>query len=75
MVDSTVEFGDTMCLHDLDEGAVTPPPCAASLTISADLAKAIDEELKSASGVIEDPETGASDSTKRPAAGMDDFYT
>ena len=37
--ESTVAFGATMCLHDLDEGTVTPPPCAASVPIPAKLSK------------------------------------
>ena len=73
MAENTIAFGATMCLHDLDEGALTPPPCAASVPIPADLAKAIDQELKASSGVLDDPETGASGSPKRPDAGMDDL--
>ena len=73
MAESTVTFGNTMCLNDLNGGAVTPPPCAASVPIPADLAKAIDQELKASSGVLDDPETGASGSPKRPDAGMDDL--
>ena len=73
MAESTVAFGDTMCLHDLDEGAVTPPPGAASVPIPAYLAKVIDEELKASSGVLEDLETGPSGSLNRPDAGMGDL--
>ena len=51
MAESTIEFEFTMCPHDLDEGVVTPPPCAASVPIPADLVKAIEEELKASSGV------------------------
>ena len=56
MAESTVAFGKTMCLNDLDGGGITPPPFAASVRIPADLAKAIDEDLKPSSGVLEDPE-------------------
>ena len=61
-----------MCLHDLDEGTVTPPPCAASVPIPPDLAKAIDKELKASYELLEDSKTGASGSPKRPDGGMGD---
>ena len=44
-----------MCLNDLCIGAVTPPPCSASVPIPTELAKAIKEELKASSDVFEDP--------------------
>ena len=68
MAESTVTFGNTMCLNDLNGGAVTPPPCAASVPIPADLAKAIEEELKASSGVIDVSGTGASSFLTRPTA-------
>ena len=46
-------FGDTMCLHDLDKGDVTPPVCAACVPIPANLAKPIEEEIQVSSGVLE----------------------
>lgn len=73
MAESTVTFGNTMCLNDLDGGAVTSPPCAASVPIPVKLAKSIEEELKGSSGVIEDFETGASGWTIRPAPSMCDL--
>ena len=60
-----------MCLNDLDGGAVTPPPCSASVPIPAELAKAIEQELKNSSGAIEEP----SGLTTRPTAGMGDLCT
>uniref|UniRef100_M4C200 Uncharacterized protein n=1 Tax=Hyaloperonospora arabidopsidis (strain Emoy2) TaxID=559515 RepID=M4C200_HYAAE len=71
MAERTVTFGNTMCLNDLDGGAITPPPCSASVPIPAELAKAIVEELKVSSGVIEEP----SGLTTRPAASMGDLCT
>ena len=66
MAESTVAFGDTMCLHDLDKGTVTPPPCAVSVPIPA-------EQIKTSSGVLEDPESGALGSPKLTDAGMGDM--
>ena len=54
MVDSTLTLGDTMRMDDLDGEAVTPFPCAASASITMDLAKAIEAELKASSGIIAD---------------------
>ena len=67
MSESTVASGDTMCLHDLDEGAIAPPTCTSSVPILAKLAKAIEEELNASSGVREDPDKSASGFTTRPA--------
>ena len=66
-----------MCLDDLAGrvGAVTAPPCAASVPIPAELAKAIEEELKDSSGVISDSTTDASGLPPRPTASMDDLCT
>ena len=75
MAESRVAFGTTMCLHDLDEGALTPPSCAASVPIPADLAKAIEEELKASSRVLGDSEQGTSCLTTRPAAGMSSHFS
>ena len=52
----------------MDEGVVNPPPCAASVPIPADLAKATEEELKASSGVIDVSDTGASSFLTRPTA-------
>uniref|UniRef100_M4BVA1 RxLR effector candidate protein n=1 Tax=Hyaloperonospora arabidopsidis (strain Emoy2) TaxID=559515 RepID=M4BVA1_HYAAE len=57
--------------NDLGGGALTSPPCSASVPIPAELAKAIEEELKASSGVIEEP----SGFTTRPAASMGDLCT
>ena len=59
----------------MDEGVVNPPPCAASVPIPADLAKAIEEELKASSGVIDVSDTGASGLTTRPIASMGGLCT
>lgn len=53
MAESTVTFENTMCINDLDGGAVAPPPCVSSVLISAELAKAIEEDLKVSSGIID----------------------
>ena len=73
MADSTVAFGNIMCLNDLSGGAVTPPPCTASVPIPSYLAKAIEEDVKASSGVTGDHEMGASRSTTRPPAGIGDL--
>ena len=73
MAEITVALGATMCLQDLDEGSATPPPCAAGVPFPADLAKAIEEEFKASFEVLDDPETGASGSPKRPDAGIGDL--
>ena len=75
MEESTVTFGNIMCLNEMNGGAVTPPSCAASVPIPSNLAKAIAEELKASSVVIKEPKTGASDLTTRPAAGRGDLCT
>ncbi|CAI5703593.1 unnamed protein product [Peronospora effusa] len=54
MADSTFEFGNTMRMDDLGGGTVTPPPCATSVPIPAELAKAFEKELKASSGYISD---------------------
>ena len=46
MAESTLVFGDTMRLYGLGGGAVTPPQCATSIPIPAEMAKAIAEEIK-----------------------------
>ena len=58
MADSTFTFGNTMRMDDLGGGAVTPPPCAASVPLPAELAQAIEDELKPSSGNIAGPEMG-----------------
>ena len=47
-----------MYMDDLGGGAVTPPPCAASVPLPAELAQAIEDELKPSSGNIAGPEMG-----------------
>ncbi|CAI5702019.1 unnamed protein product [Peronospora effusa] len=47
MADSTLELGNTMLMDDLVEGTVTPPPCAASVPIPAELAKALKTSSRS----------------------------
>uniref|UniRef100_A0AAV1U7U0 Uncharacterized protein n=1 Tax=Peronospora matthiolae TaxID=2874970 RepID=A0AAV1U7U0_9STRA len=75
MAESTVTFGNTMCLNDLNGGAVTPPIFAASVPVPADLAKAIEEELKASSKVIDVSDTGASSLLTRPTASMGGLCT
>ena len=68
-------FGDTMCLHDPDDEFTNPALYAASVPIPADLAKAIKVELKTSYVVLEDHETGAYGTRKRPVADMGDLST
>ena len=58
MAESTFTFGNTVHMDDLGEGAVTPPPCAAIVTLTAELAQAIEDELRASSGNIAEPEMG-----------------
>ena len=58
MADSTFTFGNTMHMDDLGGGDVTPPPCAASVPLPAQLAQAIEEEMKASSGNTTEPEMG-----------------
>ena len=46
MAESNLAFGDTMRLDDLRGGVVTPPQCATSIPIPAELANAIAEEIE-----------------------------
>ena len=75
MAESTGTFGNTRCLNDIDGGAVTLPPCAASVPILADQNKSIEKQPKTSSGVIEDPETDASGLTTLFTSGMGDICT
>ena len=52
MVEIHVTFGHTMSLDDLGGGDVTPPPCATSVAISTELAKAIEEEIYLSSDIL-----------------------
>ena len=69
--ESTVTFGHTMYINDLDGGAVTPPPCAASVPLPVDLSKAIEEELKASSGILADPFENNNDQPSRPTVCKD----
>uniref|UniRef100_M4BV95 Uncharacterized protein n=1 Tax=Hyaloperonospora arabidopsidis (strain Emoy2) TaxID=559515 RepID=M4BV95_HYAAE len=58
MADSTLTFGNTMRMDDLGGGAVSPPPCAASVPLPAELAQAIEEDPKASSRNIAEQEMG-----------------
>ena len=46
MAENTLAFGDTIRLDNLGGGSVTPPQCATSIPIPAELAKAVSEEIE-----------------------------
>ena len=46
MAENTLAFGDTIRLDNLGGGSVTPPQCATSIPIPAELANAIAKEIE-----------------------------
>ena len=72
MADSTFTFGNTMYMDDLGGGAVTPLPCAASVSLPEELAQAIEVELKASLDNIAEPEMGDYRLVTRPIGKYED---
>ena len=51
VADRHVAFGHTMILYDLGGDLVTPPPCAASVPLPAELSKGIEDDIYRSSGI------------------------